>query len=405
MKCRRLTTIFIAAMLSVATLACAVVTTNAPATEMPGLVQTSVYQTVFVVQTVEAFNTLVVKLTDAARFTATPIPPTVTPVTPSATPVPPTQTPTATNTAIPPTQTSTPTSTAVLPCLRAEFIADVTVPDGTLFSAGTNFVKTWRLKNTGSCAWTSDFRLAFISGSSMGGPAAVPINTNVLPGQQVDISVSLVAPATSGDYSGNWMLRSPNNINFGLGTLGNKPFYVRISVQNSSASWNYNTPLDFAAQYCTAAWRNNATALPCPSAGQDFANGSITRTTTPILEGGYQDDEPAIILVPGDGPGGTITGRYPKIKIQNNDRFTALIGCLNNSPSCNVLFQLNFVMDNGPVQSLGGWVETYDGNWQRLDVNLSGLAGKDVEFILTAMNNNGTSLDDRLFILAPIIKR
>ena len=31
----------------------------------------------------------------------------------------------------------------------AGFIADVTVPDGTAFSPGATFTKTWRLKNIG----------------------------------------------------------------------------------------------------------------------------------------------------------------------------------------------------------------------------------------------------------------
>ena len=33
-------------------------------------------------------------------------------------------------------------------CDKAAFVADVTVPDGTLFTAGTTFIKTWRLKNS-----------------------------------------------------------------------------------------------------------------------------------------------------------------------------------------------------------------------------------------------------------------
>jgi hypothetical protein len=72
--------------------------------------------------------------------TSTP-PPTLTPIIPSLTPVVPTSTP-------PPTLTP-------VPCDRAAFVADVTVPDGTNFAPGTTFVKTWRLKNNGSCTWTT----------------------------------------------------------------------------------------------------------------------------------------------------------------------------------------------------------------------------------------------------------
>jgi len=39
-------------------------------------------------------------------------------------------------------------------CDRAQFISDVTVPDGTTFAPGATFTKTWRLKNSGTCTWT-----------------------------------------------------------------------------------------------------------------------------------------------------------------------------------------------------------------------------------------------------------
>ena len=54
-------------------------------------------------------------------------------------------------------------------CYWAQFIADVTVPDGTNFAPGTAFKKTWRLKNIGTCAWSStDVSLIFDSGQNMG---------------------------------------------------------------------------------------------------------------------------------------------------------------------------------------------------------------------------------------------
>ena len=58
-------------------------------------------------------------------------------------------------------------------CNWAQFIADVTVPDGTNYAPGTTFKKTWRLKNIGTCAWGStDVSLIFDSGERMGAPAS-----------------------------------------------------------------------------------------------------------------------------------------------------------------------------------------------------------------------------------------
>ena len=127
-----------------------------------------------------------------------------------------------------PTPTLTPSATP-LPCLRAEFVADVTVPDGTVFEPGTAFTKTWRLRNTGSCTWTSDFAVVFDSGDRMDAADATPIGQTVAPGQMVDVSVALVAPDTPGTYRANFKLRSTDGRVFGLGDRG-APFYVEIVV-------------------------------------------------------------------------------------------------------------------------------------------------------------------------------
>ena len=37
--------------------------------------------------------------------------------------------------------------------LRATFVADVTVPDDTVYDKEEDFVKTWRIRNSGTCRW------------------------------------------------------------------------------------------------------------------------------------------------------------------------------------------------------------------------------------------------------------
>jgi hypothetical protein len=412
MKRKSILAFIIIATLPLASLACVVASSTTPPTEIPGLLETVVHQTAYVAKTVNAFNTLVVKLTEIALATPTPLRSTSTPLPPTTTQAPLTQT-AFTQTTLPATSTSIlpttlPSSTLTgtqIPCLRAEFIDDISIPDGTTFLSGQSFTKTWRMKNTGSCAWTSDFTVTFISGNGMGASASQPLNANVLPGQMVDVSVAMIAPNNQGEYTGYWMLRSPFNMTFGIGSTGNKPFYVKIQVQQYQSNADPNVTLDFAASFCNASWRNSISSLPCPGTTDDFTQGSVNRTNNPTLEGGYVDDEPALILIPNDGSGGSITGRYPAFKIQGNEHFTALIGCLNASPNCNVLFQLNYIADGGSVQSLGGWQETSDGKWTHIDLSLSDLAGKNVEFILSGLNNNGSSVDDRLFVLSPVIKR
>jgi hypothetical protein len=90
----------------------------------------------------------------------------------------------------------------------AAFSADVTIPDGTEMQPGEAFVKTWRLLNSGTTTWTTDYSLAFLGGDQMGGPDAVPLTQSVAPGASVDISVNLVAPQGAGTSRSNWEMRN-----------------------------------------------------------------------------------------------------------------------------------------------------------------------------------------------------
>lgn len=149
---------------------------------------------------------------------------TVPPLLATDTPSPPTETPAPTNTPFP-----TATPTVAIPCDRVSFIKDVTIPDGKDFPPGDTFTKTWRLRNNGSCTWTSDYDLVFANGDSMGGPASVSLTGTVAPNQTVDVSVDLTAPNSPGTYRGNWKLRNASGQVFGLGDSAS-PFYVEIEV-------------------------------------------------------------------------------------------------------------------------------------------------------------------------------
>ncbi len=151
-------------------------------------------------------------------------------VTPTAPPATATSAPTATESApITPTRTITPT-VEISGEDMLDFVADVTVPDGTTFKPGETFVKTWKLKNTGTSTWSSGHTLVFISGEQMGAAASVPLTATVPPGETGDVSISLTAPASAGSYFGFFMLRGPAGNNFGLGPTGDQPFYVQIIV-------------------------------------------------------------------------------------------------------------------------------------------------------------------------------
>jgi hypothetical protein len=135
------------------------------------------------------------------------------------------------NTPVPPTAPLPAATKTPIPCNRASFVKDVTYPDGTKVTAGSSFTKTWRIKNNGSCTWTSGYVLLFDSGDQMNAPATGPVTSGtVAPGETVDISVNLTAPGAPGSYQGNFKLRSADNIVFGINANAQGPFWVKIVV-------------------------------------------------------------------------------------------------------------------------------------------------------------------------------
>lgn len=109
---------------------------------------------------------------------------------------------------------------------QAEFVADVTIPDGTQFTPGEAFTKTWRIRNVGTCTWTSGYSLFFESGDQMGAPDFTPVtNATVTPGSTVDISVDMVAPNSEGTYRGVFHMQADDDFIFTA-----KGFWVEIEV-------------------------------------------------------------------------------------------------------------------------------------------------------------------------------
>ena len=140
---------------------------------------------------------------------------------PSATPLP-------TGTPIP---SLTPVRTVLIQvgCNLAAFVDDVTIPDGTQVNAGATFLKTWRVKNVGSCTWTKDYRLAFVRGNPMGGPALTNLPGDTAPGETVDLSLNLTAPGADGTYTGVFQLMDADGKLFGSKVTAD--FGVQVSIR------------------------------------------------------------------------------------------------------------------------------------------------------------------------------
>ncbi len=122
------------------------------------------------------------------------------------------------------------------PCNKAEFISE-TIPDDTAYDPGDTFTKTWRLKNIGTCTWNTNYKVVFFDGDKMNGPSQKNLTQSVAPGEQIDISVDLKAPASDGTYQGFWKVEDDNDDPF----VNN--IWVKIKV-NAAPLNNYSVTLD-----------------------------------------------------------------------------------------------------------------------------------------------------------------
>jgi hypothetical protein len=263
-------------------------------------------------------------------------------------------------------------------CNKVVFVADMSVSDGSTFQPGASFNKIWRLKNAGTCTWTTGYSLVFARGDQMGGVASTALPATVKPGETIDLSLKFTAPSTPGHYRGYWQLKAANGSTFGMNSYATDPFWVDINV-SSGATIVY----DFANNLCAATWRSGAGVIPCPNPSND-ARGYAARIEKPRLEDGSLDSGPGILLVPQDKYDGYIQGTYPEITVQAGDRFQGNVGC-EIGKSCYVTFRLDYQVDNGPTQIFWKWSEKNEGRFFNIDRDLSALAGKKVKFTLTLL--------------------
>lgn len=186
---------------------------SAPPTEPPvdiAAVRTSA------ASTVEARFTLT-----AAAFTPTPPPPTT--ETETAATDEPEATPTATSPVI--AAVTNAEGTQVELCDNLTYVADVTIPDGTIMSPGQDFVKTWRVRNTGACPWGAGYVLVYAGYTIPMSGQFIAMTEVIQPGREVEVSVQFTAPSQAGEYLSAWTMRNPQGVTFP------QVVFVKIIVQ------------------------------------------------------------------------------------------------------------------------------------------------------------------------------
>jgi len=151
----------------------------------------------------------------AAAFTVTPSLPTETSA-PEAT---------STATGQPLAQVTNALGTTVALCDSLSFVADVNVPDDTSMSPGQDFVKTWKVKNSGSCPWGAGYKLVYAGYADDMSGQFQPLSGVIQPGQEVEVSVQFKAPDAADQYLSAWQMSNPSGVTFP------EIIFVKIIVQ------------------------------------------------------------------------------------------------------------------------------------------------------------------------------
>jgi hypothetical protein len=167
-----------------------------------------------------AANTVEARFTlTAAAFTPTPQP-----VIPTDTNTPEPEA-TATETEVPVAIITNDAGTAVELCDSLSYVADVTVDDNTVMSPGQDFIKTWRVQNTGACPWGAGYVLVYAGYSDEMSGQFIAMTDVIQPGDEVDVSVQFKAPDAAGEYLSAWTMRNPQGVTFP------QVIYIKIIVQ------------------------------------------------------------------------------------------------------------------------------------------------------------------------------
>lgn len=204
MKLKLFAALFFAALLAIA---CSPSGPPAPTANVPA-VRTSAAETVVAEITLTAAastNTTAPTATEAA-VTDTPIPETIASVDFTA---------------------AAASGTAIL-CDHLTFdvaTVDVNIPDNSEMTPGQDFVKTWKVKNDGGCAWGAGYGLVYANYADRMSGQPVPLGTVVSIGQEIEVSVNFKAPTTPGEYLSAWQMANDK------GTPFPKVIFVKIVVK------------------------------------------------------------------------------------------------------------------------------------------------------------------------------
>jgi len=151
---------------------------------------------------------------------------------------------------------------------------------------------------------------------------------------------------------------------------------------------------DFVAQASSATWVSSGggSEVNLTFGGEDDdPNGVAKLKGNFILENGA-DAGKTLVVHPRHTDDGEVAGTFSEYTVQEGNRFKAKLGFLEDCGSGRVIYQL-WVKQGDSLSMLQEWEKSCTGQLLNVDVDLSSLKGKKVQFVLVVLAD-GSPADD-----------
>jgi len=113
----------------------------------------------------------------------------------------------------------------------ASFVSE-TVPDGTAFSPGQSYTKTWTLRNSGTTVWDARYSLQYVSGDAGCSHSARVVSGSVAANGTQAFSTTCTALQQPGSYQEAWRLLGPSGV---ITVTGRSSLSVAIQIRANEA--------------------------------------------------------------------------------------------------------------------------------------------------------------------------
>jgi hypothetical protein len=133
-------------------------------------------------------------------------------------------------------------------CHNLALVSDLPISAGTILKPGQEFLKEWKVANTGTCAWKFAYRPVFVSGDQLSGVGLRVVNL-IEPGKWTTLSAKMKAPDKNGTYTGYWRLSDSDGKLFGATLavsikVGTPPEDTSTPVPATATSTDTATPTE-----------------------------------------------------------------------------------------------------------------------------------------------------------------